>query len=343
MNESQNTVNISTITILKVVFVGLLLFFLFAIRDILLLLLISILISSAIDPLVDFLHKRRIPRALSVLFVYVVFIGIFVLIGVLLAPSISAQFQDLSQSNYFEEFQSRIGIFNNSLGDSSIGRTIQENIKSWAEGFSSTVFNTTKGVLTTAVSIITVLTISFYLTVEENGMKNLIKNLTPFKHQAYASKLINQIQRKMGHWLLGQLILSTLIFGLTYIGLTLLNVKFALVLAVIAGMLEIIPYIGPFLSLIPAVFFAFLQNPALAVAVIILYIVIQQLENHVVVPVVMSKSVGLHPVLVITGILVGGTLGGIIGAIIAVPVISGISVFISSMFNPESQETEENM
>ena len=88
-------------------------------------------------------------------------------------------------------------------------------------------------------------------------------------------------------------------------------------------------------------FFAFLQNPALAVAVIVLYIVIQQLENHVVVPVVMSKSVGLHPVLVISGILIGGTLGGVVGAIIAVPVLSGISVFISGMLNPE--EAEENV
>ncbi len=338
MNEPQNTVNISTITILKVVFVGLLLLFLFAIRDILLLLLISVIISSAIDPLVDFLYKRRIPRALSVLFVYLVFIGIFVLIGVLLAPSIGIQFNDLSQTDYLEQFQSKLGLVNNSLGDSSIGRTIQENIKSWAAGFSSTLFDTTKGVFTGAVSVITVLTISFYLTVEENGMKNLIKNLTPFKHQAYAAKLINQIQRKMGYWVLGQVILSALIFGLTYIGLTVLNVKFALVLAVVAGILEIIPYIGPFLSLVPAVFFAFLQNPALAVAVIVLYIVVQQLENHVVVPVVMSKSVGLHPVLVITGILVGGTLGGVIGAIIAVPVLSGVSVFVTSMFNPEEAE-----
>src|SRR3989338_5905776 len=332
MNEPQNTVNVSTVTILKVVFVGLLLVFLFAIRDILLLLLISVIISSAIDPLADFLYKRRIPRALSVLFVYLVFIGIFVSIGVLLAPSIGAQFHDLSQSNYFEEFQSKAGIFNNALWDSSIGRTIQDNIKSWAQGFSSTLFDTTKGVLTGAVSVITVLAVSFYLTVEENGMKNLIKHLTPYKHQAYAAKLITKIQKKIGAWVLGQFILSVVIFGLTFIGLTLLKVEFALVLALIAGLFEIIPYIGPFLSLIPAVFFAFIQNPPLALAVIILYIIIQQLENHVIVPVVMSKSVGLNPVIVILGILVGGTLGGVIGAVIAIPVLSGISVFVSDMF-----------
>lgn len=340
MEENSKVVTISTITILKIVLIGLSLLFLFAIRDILLLLLISVIIASAMDPLADFLYKRHIPRALSVLLVYVAFIGIFVLIGVLLAPSIGAEFHDISQRNYFEEFQSRIGVVNTSLSDSSWGRSLQDNIKSWASGFSSTIFDTTKGVFTGIVSVITVLTISFYLTVEENGMKNLIKNLTPFKHQPYITKLVNQIQRKMGYWVLGQVILSAIIFGLTYIGLTLLNVKFALVLAVIAGLLEIIPYIGPFLSLIPALFFAFLQAPALAVAVIVLYVVIQQLENHIIVPVVMSKSVGINPVLVILGILIGGTLGGVIGAIIAVPVLSGISVFVGGMLNKNDEEIE---
>lgn len=331
MDSQHTTVNISTVTVLKVIFIGLLLWFMWSIRDILLLLVISIIISSAIDPLADWFYKRRVPRAISVLIVYTAVLGVFVSVSMLLAPAIGQQFKELSQSNFVDQFQSRLGVFQDSLNDSGIGRSIQENIKSWAAGVSSTVFNTTKGVLTGLVSVITVLTISFYLTVEENGMKKLIKNLTPFKHQPYVAALTNKIQRKMGHWVLGQFILSAVIFGLTYIGLTLLNIEYALVLALIAGILEMIPYIGPFLALIPAALFAFIQNPTLAVAVIVLYVIIQQLENHVIVPVVMSKSVGLNPVMVILGILVGGTLGGVIGAIIAIPVLSAISIFVSDM------------
>lgn len=332
MNERQDAINISTVTILKVVAIGLLLWFMFAIREILLLLLISIIISSAIDPLADFLHKRRIPRALSVLLVYLVVIGLPVLIGVLLAPSIGAQFHELSQNDFYGQFESKLGLFKNTLNQSGFGRTIADSIKSWAGSFSTTLFNTTKGVFTGLVSVITVLVISFYLTVEENGMKNLIKHLTPYKHQVYIAKLVGKIQKKIGYWVLGQLILSAVIFGLTYIGLVILKVKFALLLALIAGFLEIIPYIGPFISAIPAVFFAFLQAPPLALAIVILYFIVQQLENHIVVPVVMSKSVGLNPVLVILGILIGGTLGGILGAIIAVPVLSGVSVFVYDLF-----------
>lgn len=329
--DSNNTVNISTITVLKVIFIGLLLWFMWAIREVLLLLVISIIISSAIDPLADWLAKRKIPRGLSVFFVYIMVLGMFVAVGMLMAPAIGHQFQELAQSNVIDEFQSKLGVFRDSLNESGIGRSVQENIKSWAEGVSSTVFNTTKGVFTGLLSIITVMTISFYLTVEENGMKNFIKHLTPFKHQAYTAKLITKIQRKMGYWVLGQVILSAVIFGLTYIGLVLLKVEYALVLALIAGVLEIIPYIGPFLALIPALLFAFIQSPGLAIAVVILYVVIQQLENHVIVPVVMSKSVGLNPVLVILGILVGGILGGILGAVIAIPVLSAISIFVSDM------------
>ena len=336
MEERNHGVTISTISILKVLFALLLVMFLWAIKEILLLLVISIIIASAIDPLADYLAKRKIPRGLSVLLVYAIFIGIFTMIGMLLAPPISQQFKQISESNFNETFQDKIGLYR----DTSLGQSVEENIKSWAGNFSQTVFNTTRGVITGFLSIITVLVISFYLTVEENGMKNFIRNLTPYRHQAYAHKLMNKIQKKMGSWVLGQLILSGVIFGVTYIGLTLLKVEFALVLALMAGVLEIVPYIGPFLALIPALFFAFLQSPGLAISVLVLYIVIQQLENHVLVPVVMSKSVGLNPVLVILGILVGGTLGGIMGAIIAVPILSGISVFVSDMFEIRAEGEE---
>ncbi|OGE81509.1 MAG: hypothetical protein A3E98_02915 [Candidatus Doudnabacteria bacterium RIFCSPHIGHO2_12_FULL_48_11] len=337
MDRDTHSIEISTVSILKVLLVLLLVWFLFAIREIVLLFIISIIIASAIDPLADFLHKKRVPRALSVLLVYVLFLGLLGLIVSLLVPPIAEEFKVIAESDFQEDFVSKIGIYKDQLG--GLGEAIQNNLRSLAGGISGTIFETTKSVFSGLISVITVLAVSFYLTVEESGMKNFIKHLTPYKHQAYAMKLVNQIQRKIGAWVLGQFILSLVIFGLTFLGLSLLKVEFALVLALIAGLLEIIPYIGPFISVIPAAFFAFLQNPPLALAVIVLYIIIQQLENHVVVPVVMSKSVGLNPVIVILGILIGGSLGGIIGAVIAVPVIAGISVFVSDLMEGEVEQT----
>ena len=328
---SDREVTISTLSILKVLFILLLVWFLFAIREIVLVFIISIIIASAIDPLADFLYKKKVPRGLSVILVYALFFGFIILIVSLLVRAITQEFKLIAESDFQDELSSKIGIYKDQLSGFSEG--LQNSFKEIAGGISGTIFQTTKSVLTAGISVITVLAVSFYLTVEESGMKNVIKHLTPYKHQAYAMKLVGKIQKKIGHWVLGQFILSLVIFGLTFLGLSLLKVEFALVLALIAGALEIIPYIGPFIAAIPAVFFAFLQNPALAVAVIVLYIIIQQLENHVIVPIVMSKSVGLNPVIVILGILIGGTLGGIVGAVIAVPVISGISVFITDLYD----------
>jgi predicted PurR-regulated permease PerM len=340
MSEHPETINISTITILKVVLIGLLLWFFWVIRDVLLIFLISIIISSAIDPVADFLYKRRVPRSLSVLLVYAVFLGMIVLVGFLIVPPMTAQFEAIKNADVYQTFASKIGVYRESLSHSSIGRAIDNSFKDLAKNFSGTLFATTKGVVTGIVSIITILVISFYLTIEENGMKNFIKHLAPYKHQAYVLKLITKIQRKMGAWVLGQLILSAVIFGLVFIGLTVLKVQYALVLALLAGLFEVVPIIGPFVSGAVAMFFAFLQGPGVALAVLVLWIVTQQLESHIIVPIVMSKSVGINPVMVILGVLIGGTLGGIVGALIAIPVISGISVFVNDIMEGEIGESQ---
>jgi predicted PurR-regulated permease PerM len=339
MSETQHTVNISTVTILKVVFTGLLLWFLWMIRDVLLIFLISVIISSAIDPVADFLARRRVPRSLSVLFVYALFLGAVVLVGFLIVPTMTQQFEQIKNANVYQTFISKIGVYRENLSHSSIGRAIDNNLKDIVNNLGGTLFATTKGVLTGIVSVITILVLSFYLTIEENGLKNFIKHLAPYKHQAYVLRLTNKIQYKMGAWVLGQIILSAVIFGLVFIGLTVLKVQYALVLALLAGIFEVVPIIGPFISGAFALFFSFLQAPALAVAVLILWIVAQQLEAHVIVPIVMSKSVGINPVMVILGILVGGTLGGFVGILVAIPIISGVSVFVNDLMEGKTGET----
>lgn len=325
------TVNISTITVLKVLFIAILCWFLFAIRDIVLLFIISMIVSSAMDPIADYLRRWKIPRGLSVLVLYLIVLGIIGLVGYLLVPSMIEQFQAVQSSNFVENIQERIGPYRDTLTRFGIDQGINNTLQTFGTGFAGNLFQTTKGVATGVVSFITILVLSFYLTAEENGMKNLIKHMTPYRHQAYIMGLITKIQKKMGYWVLGQVVLSVVIFGLTYIGLTILGVQYALLLALIAGLTEVIPFIGPFIAGAIAAAFAFIQSPALAIAVIIMFIVIQELEAHILVPIVMSKSVGLNPILVILAILVGGSLGGILGALIAVPIVAGIAVFVSDV------------
>jgi len=177
-----------------------------------------------------------------------------------------------------------------------------------------------------------ILVISFYLTVQEKGVKRFIMSLTPAKHQSYLSSLIERIQRKMGGWLRGQLLLMLIVGILTYIALRLIGLKYALVLALIAGILEIVPYIGPIISAIPAVILGFVQSPFLALLVIILYILIQQIESQIIAPQVMRRAVGLNPIITIIAILIGAKLAGILGIILAVPITAALAEFLKDVY-----------
>ena len=164
-------------------------------------------------------------------------------------------------------------------------------------------------------------------------MKRFIRSLTPTRHQPYISQLINKMQVKMGYWLRGQLLLSVIIFFMVFIVLSIFGIKYALILALTAGIFEIIPYLGPLISAIPAVFFAFAQSPSKALLVVLLYFIIQRIENDIIVPKVLGKSIGLNPLVVIFAILIGARVGGVVGALLAVPVVTALSVYFEDLID----------
>jgi predicted PurR-regulated permease PerM len=202
------------------------------------------------------------------------------------------------------------------------------------------VVSRTFGVFNGVFSIITVLVISFYLVAEEKGMRQFIATLIPEHHQEYALGLVEKIQRKMGLWIIGQIILSFSIFILTFIGLTVLGVPNALLLATIAGLLEVVPYIGPTLSAVPALFFAFTVSPALALGVAILYLLIQKMEGYVLVPKIMEKTVGTSPLAVLIALLIGFKLAGVVGLLIAVPLVGAVTVVVNDFLANKSQPSQ---
>ncbi|HLD27853.1 MAG TPA: AI-2E family transporter [Patescibacteria group bacterium] len=326
------TINISTGTIMKLLIFFLIISFLYLIKEVILLIFVALILASAFDPWVDWFQSKKIPRGLAILVIYIVLVSVVSLVFVLMVPPISKEISQLSENvplyyekvvNGFNAFQGKTEINAQSQlqqGLSNIG----ENLPSTISNVFSTIFDVFGGIF----SVLLVLVLTFYFTVQEEAMKQSIRSLTPSRFQPYLLRLYGRIQLKMGQWLRGQLILSAVIFTLTFIGLTILGVNYALVLAFVAGLFEIIPFIGPWLAAVPAIFFGFLQSPIMGVSVIILYIIIQELENHLIVPKVMSKAVGLNPLIVIIVILIGARLSGITGALIAVPVATAISVFL---------------
>ena len=195
------------------------------------------------------------------------------------------------------------------------------------------MFNLITALFGNLVSFIIVLVLTFYLLVQEGAIKRTVLLFTPPSSRGYLSDLIDRMQLRLGHWLRGVLLLGLIVGGLTLVGLRILNVRYFLVLALVAGILELIPYVGPALAAIPAVFFGATESLWKGVAVLILYWLIQQLENHLIVPKVMAKAVGLNPLVVIVVILVGAKLAGFVGVLVAVPTTAALSVWLKDVYD----------
>lgn len=325
-NELEN----STKIILKVILAGLLLAFLWVVRDIVFILLLSLILASAMEPMVDYFNEKKIPRAVSVLVTYLLFFGLVGLIIFLAIPPLVSQFALFKDSipQNISSLQDRLS----SLGFGNVDFSDFITSAFSNPGGGKTVLSQTFGVFNSLFSFISVLVISFYLVAEEKGMKKFVATLLPAHHQEFTLGIIEKIQKKMGLWVLGQLILSISIFLLTWLGLSILGIKYAFILAIFAGLLEVIPYIGPFLSAVPAMFIAFIQNPPLLFAVALLYLLIQKTEGYILVPKVMEKTVGTSPLAVLLAVLIGFKLAGVVGLLIAVPLVSAITVVVNEFW-----------
>jgi len=253
-------------------------------------------------------------------------------------PSFAKELKDFSVEfpKYANElYQKFKGLQDGSLRYQKLISQTQGILNSLGEalkGSASAIVSKTLNIFGGLFSVVIVIVVSFYLAVQKNGIQNLLKGVTPKEHETYVLALWERAQKKMGHWLQGQLFLAIVVGVLVYLGLSLLNIRFALLLAIIAGILELVPYIGPVLSAVPAVILALFQGPFLLVVwVIVLYIVIQQLENYLLVPLIMKKAVGLNPVVVIIALLIGGKLLGIIGILLAVPAAAVLAEFFKDV------------
>lgn len=325
------TFNISTLTIVKVILTLLILYFAYLMWDILVLLIIALILAVLIDPLADRFEKRKIPRTLAVLLVYVILISLVSLIVVLLIPPLTTQFRQLTDNipNYWNHLKT--------LGADDL--LTKYDLSSLQEGFRAIEGNLTKGIFTGlggifggVVSFFLVLVLTFYMVVEEKELKNIARSLIPARYQPYLSQVAGRMKEKMTAWLKGQLILCLIVGLAVFIGLSILGVKYALVLGLIAGFLEIIPYVGPWASAALAIFIALGQSPMLALLTLILFIVVQQTENNLLVPKIMQKAVGLNPIISILAIITGAKLAGFLGVLFAIPIASALSILLQDFF-----------
>jgi len=348
------TINITSGTIVRFILFVLLFFAIYLFKDLFLVVLTSVVVASAIEPAVKLLKNYRFPRVPAVILVYFfvtfIFVGFFYIFIPPLFKEMSNFITNLPQFVDNIEFWNPIG--NRDLGILSpavedLSSTIsikefigqfQKVISSTAEGFWKTVSTVFGG----ALSFILIVILSFYLSVQEKGIDNFLKIITPAKHQDYIVSLWKRSQRKIGLWMQGQLILAVIIGVLVYLGLAILNIKYAFLLAVLAGLFEIIPLFGPILAAIPAIFLGFAQGGVTTGLIITgLYLIIQQFENHLIFPLVVKKVTGLPAIFVIISLIIGAKLAGFLGVILSVPIATAIMEFISDIESENKKIIEE--
>ena len=328
--DKQLNISITSGTIVKGLFILALAWAFVQLSWVILDVLVAIVIASAIEPGVKKLMLYRFPRILAVLAIYLLLFTTFFVIFYFFIPSV---LEDLATfvaqlPNYLDAF-TRAGAFDQYAQILGVPAPSQLNINDVMESIRSGL--NISGTFTNAFaaatqffggffSFIIIVVFSFYFAVLETGVDDFLRIIVPKKHQRYILGLWKRSQHKIGLWMQGQLVLAFLMGVFVYLSLMILQVPHPLILAVIAAVFEIIPVFGPTLAAVPAVIIAFVSGgPLFGLGVAGVYILLQQFENHLIYPLVVTRVVGVPPLLVILALIVGGELAGFLGIILAVP------------------------
>ena len=303
-------IEITPKTIVFTITTLLLLKFIWIIKDLVFSLFIAFIIVSALKPAVEFLVKKRVPRLLASIIVFFLFLFVIINAFAIILPPL------IGEVSHF--FRTLPHILRTIAYSFPISLQI-ETITQYIPNITTQAFDVIKGVFSNAIFVVSTLFFSFYLLLEDNILQ---KGLTKYLDLSIATPIINVIQvaeKRMSAWFWGEIILMTVIGVMTFIGLNLIGMKYVLALSVLAGLLEVIPNIGPITSLIPAFLIGVSESYFLGFTTISLYFIIQQLENHLIVPVVMRRAVGLSPLVTLISLIIGGKLAGVFGVLLSVP------------------------
>jgi predicted PurR-regulated permease PerM len=311
---------------------------------------LAIILAAGMKPLVDRLTARELrlqgwwtpPRGLVVLAVYVVVITLVSSASGLILQIVIVEVQNLV--NGIPVYGPRIVDGVNQVLDLIPGArdlVADFDIAEQLSGIVSQVFGVVGqavfvfrqviGLLSGILDVLMILLLALYITTDGPRIGRYLRAFLPPDRHEQAARVTARIFVRLGGWVSGQLLLCVIIGFVSWLGLTLIGVPYAVVLALIAGIMEAVPNVGPLIAAVPAVIVAALYSPWQALLVAILYLLIQQLENYVIVPRVMSKAVELHPLAVLLALMVGGELMGVLGAVLAVPVTAAISVIVDEI------------
>lgn len=328
MSDKKTVINIDTGTIFRAIAAVLLIIFLYFVRDVLIVILFSVVIASAVEPATVWFQKRKIPRTPSVIIIYLMAFITLAAIFYMMMPIIFSEFSSFSSNiSILLEKPSQSNILNEiiTILPSSMSGLFQEFASQafgYMSGLATGFFHTTVFVFGGVLSFILIVVLSFYLSVQEKGIENFLRIVTPLRYENYIIDLWSRSRNKIGKWLQGQILLGAIVGILIFLGLMILGVEYALTFALLAAVFELIPVFGPILSAVPPIIIALSQDPVLALKVLVLCVIVQQFENHLIYPLVVRKIVGIPPILTIIALVVGAKLAGFPGILLSVPLVT---------------------
>jgi len=338
--NSQATipVRISVSTFLRILFVGFGLLLVWVLRDVIMLLFLAMVLSAAITPWVNWLSKRRVPRTVGVLVVYVGIVALFLLAIGLLIPAISHELSTIpDRFPQYSTYYDRITTF--FLSGSSASESAVGAAKQGLPALTENIFAGIKGFLGGVGSFVLVLVMTFYFTVDEENVRRFWLRMTPVEYRDRAKKILASVGTRIGNWFRGQLMIGAAIAAISYLVYAVTGIPDALLLALIAGLASFVPIVGAAIGIVPAVFIALTVSVTKAVIILVATIAINWIIANALVPRIMSRAVGLNPIIIVLVMLIGAELAGGLGLILAVPVASIIDVIVSVLRS--DRETEE--
>lgn len=333
-------VSITSGTIVTTLFIVIGAYVFWLLRDLVLLVLTAIIIASAIEPQIVFFIRHHVPRFIAALIVYVLGFGsVFVLLYLFFPPIIADATNFLSaMPRYLDTLNISSAFGNITQATTFVGE--QTGIQSFIQtllSLQSIALASSGGVLQLLItffggifSLALVIVLSFYFALQDTGVDDFLRLVLPAAHEEYAVDLWKRSQKKIGLWMQGQILLSVIVGILVYLGLLILGVPYALLIAVFTAFAEIIPIFGSLMAGAVAVIVGFSDGGiSLAVIVLGLYIVVNQFESNLIYPLIVKKIIGIPPLLVIVALIAGYTLAGFLGTLLSVPLAAVALEFIS--------------
>ncbi len=353
MKEPAKRISISFLSWVKLALVVALVYAGVKLSGIFMVLLIAIFISAAIEPGLSWAKNRGVPRIVMTILVYALTAGLL---------SYFFYFLLLPLIDQFSSFVKTLTIYTNSVSTDSVlsklfvsqhvfggiqSPVLMSELGTYLNSFSQLL---SQGIFSTAalffggvLNLILIVVLSFYLSVQDDGVGKFLKVVVPVQYERYIVGLWHRSRTKIGYWMQGQLILGLTVAVMVFFSLTFVGVPNALLFAVLSGLFELIPIFGPIISALPAIFSAYgTLGGTEAVVVAAIFLVIQQLENHVFYPMVVKKVVGVPPIVSILALIIGGELGGFLGIIVSVPVAVVLIEILDDMEKEKLAVTQNN-